>query len=81
MEKDKDIVAGLKDERVTNEFYVNLYETDVQTEKDALEYIGKHLKIVQKEYRKERVEQIIDKYLLHTWGRKPRTEQIRPTIF
>jgi DNA-directed RNA polymerase subunit B len=64
LEKDKDIVEGLKDEKVINEFYVNLYETDVQTEKDALEYIGKHLKIIQKEYRKERVEQIIDKYLL-----------------
>jgi DNA-directed RNA polymerase subunit B len=68
MEKDKSIVEGLKDEKVINEFYVNLYETDVQTKEDALEYIGKHLKIVQKEYRKERVEQIIDKYLLPHLG-------------
>ncbi|MFH1229361.1 MAG: DNA-directed RNA polymerase subunit A' [Candidatus Aenigmatarchaeota archaeon] len=68
MDKDKSIVEGLKDEKVINEFYVNLYETDVQTKEDALEYIGKHLKIVQKEYRKERVEQIIDKYLLPHLG-------------
>ncbi|MEM5781884.1 MAG: DNA-directed RNA polymerase subunit B, partial [Candidatus Aenigmatarchaeota archaeon] len=70
LEKDKDIIEGLKDEKIINEFYVNLYETDVQTEKDALEFIGKHLKIVQKEYRKERVEQIIDKYLLPHLGQE-----------
>jgi len=77
LEKDKDIVDGLKDEKIINEFYVNLYETDVQTEKDALEYIGKHLKILQKEYRKERVEQIIDKYLLPHLGQetKNRTDK------
>jgi DNA-directed RNA polymerase subunit B len=68
LEKDKDIVDALKDERVINEFYVNLYETDVQSERNALEFIGKHLKILQKEYRKERVEQIIDKYLLPHLG-------------
>jgi len=68
LEKDKEIVENLKDEKIINDFYVNLYETDVQTEKEALEYVGKHLKIVQKEYRKERVEQIINKYLLPHLG-------------
>jgi DNA-directed RNA polymerase subunit B len=67
-EKDKDIVEGLKDERVINDFYINLYETDVQTAAQALEFIGKHLKIVQKEYRKDRVQQIIDKYLFPHLG-------------
>jgi len=72
LEKDKDIVEGLGDEKIVNEFYVNLYETDVQTTRDALEFVGKHLKIPQKEYRKERVEQIIDKYLLPHLGQEPR---------
>jgi DNA-directed RNA polymerase beta subunit len=76
MEKDKSIVEGLGDEKVINEFYTNLYETDVQTKEDALEYIGKHLK--KKEvYRKERVEQKIDKYLLPHLGQdsKNRTDR------
>lgn len=75
IEKDKDIIEGLKDEEVINDFYVNLYETEVQTEKDALEYIGKHLKIVQKEYRKERVEQIINKYLLPHLGQETKNRE------
>jgi DNA-directed RNA polymerase subunit B len=75
LEKDKGIVEGLKDEKIINEFYINLYETDVQTEKDALEYIGKHLKILQKEYRKERVEQIINKYLLPHLGQETKNRE------
>ncbi len=75
LEKDKDIVEGLKDEEVINDFYVNLYQTDVQTERDALEFIGKHLKIVQKEYRKERVEQIINKYLLPHLGQESKNRK------
>ncbi len=75
LEKDKDIVEGLKDEEIINDFYVNLYQTDVQTEKDALEFIGKHLKIAQKEYRIQRVEQIINKYLLPHLGQETRNRK------
>jgi DNA-directed RNA polymerase subunit B len=74
LEKDKDIIEGIKDEKVVNEFYVNLYETDVQTKTDALEFVGKHLKIAQKEYRKQRVEQIISKYLLPHLGQDPKNK-------
>ena len=74
LEKDKDIVDGLKDESIINEFYVNLYETEVQTRTEALEYVGKHLKIVQKEYRKQRVEQIINKYLLPHLGQETKNK-------
>ncbi|MBN2202848.1 MAG: DNA-directed RNA polymerase subunit A' [Candidatus Aenigmarchaeota archaeon] len=74
LEKDKDIIEGLEDEKIINEFYVNLYETDVQTKADAMEYVGKHLKIVQKEYRKQRVEQIISKYLLPHLGQDPKNK-------
>ncbi|MFQ6020480.1 MAG: DNA-directed RNA polymerase subunit B [Candidatus Aenigmatarchaeota archaeon] len=72
LEKDKDIIENLGDEQIINEFYGNLYETDVQTAKEALDFIGKHLKIVQKEYRKKRVEQIINKYLLPHLGQSPK---------
>jgi DNA-directed RNA polymerase subunit B len=75
LEKDKAIIEGLKDEEIINDFYVNLYETEVQTERDALEYIGKHLKIVQKEYRKERVEQIVNKYLLPHLGQDTKNRE------
>jgi len=68
LERDKDIVEGLKDEKVINDFYINLYVTDVQTSRDALEFIAEHIKILQKEYRKKRVEQIINKYLLPHLG-------------
>ena len=74
LEKDKDIVDGLKDEKIINEFYVNLYETEIQTRTDALEFVGKHLKILQKEYRKQRVEQIINKYLLPHLGQDPKNK-------
>jgi len=70
LEKDKDIINEINDEQIANEFYANLYETDVKTTKDALEYIGKHLKIPEEEYRKQRVEQIVDKYLLPHIGQE-----------
>jgi DNA-directed RNA polymerase subunit B len=72
LEKDKEIVEAIKDPEIINEFHLNLYETDVKSEKEALEYIGKHLKIPQEEYRKQRVEQIIDKYLLPHLGQDPK---------
>jgi len=70
LERDKDIVESLRDEKIINEFYGNLYVTDVQTAGDALEFIGGHIKILQKEYRKKRVEQIINKYLLPHLGQE-----------
>ncbi len=75
LENDKDIIDMINDKKIANELYGNLYETDVQTSKDAMEYIGKHLKIAQKEYRKERVEQIINKYLLPHLGQLPKNRK------
>ena len=79
LEKDKEIIEGLKDERITNEFYTNLYETEVLTAKDALEYVSKSLKIVQEEYKKQRVEQIIDKYLLPHLGQDAKNREEKAT--
>jgi len=66
--KDKNIVDEIGDEAIVNEFYNNLYETEVETTGQAIEYISSHLKIAQKEYQKQRVEQLIDKYLLPHLG-------------
>ncbi|RLJ03287.1 MAG: DNA-directed RNA polymerase subunit B'', partial [Candidatus Aenigmatarchaeota archaeon] len=60
--------------------YANLYETDITTVDEALEYVGKKLKVSQKEYRKERAEQIIDKYLLPHIGQEP-TDRIRKALY
>jgi len=69
LEKDKDIVAALNaEEKVTADFYGNLYETEAASSKEAFEHIANNMKIVQKEYQKQRVEQIIDRYLLPHLG-------------
>ncbi len=77
--KDKDIVDELGDETVVNEFYGNLYQTEVETPGQAISFISSHLKIAQKEYQKQRVETLIDKYLLPHLGQesKNRTEKAK----
>ncbi len=72
LEADKEIMTCLSDDPVIQEeFYVNLYETNLATKKDALEAIGKHIKIPQKEYRIERAVRLIDRYLLPHLGQDP----------
>jgi DNA-directed RNA polymerase subunit B" len=63
-ENDRDLCSYISNnEAVLKEFYTNLYETDVITTEEAIEYIGKKLKVTA-DYRKERVTQILDRYLL-----------------
>ncbi len=69
METDKEIVestAMRKNE--IQEIYFNLYEHDVKSVEEAKEYIGKKMKIAQKEYRDKRINDILDKYLLSHLG-------------
>lgn len=69
---DKDIVTAISlDEEVQEEVYINLYESEADTASDAIEEIGKHMKIVQKGERKGRVTNLIDKYLLPHIGQNP----------
>jgi len=73
LDSDKDIIDAINVKPSYNEeVYINLYETDVTSTEEALEYIGKKMKVYQKEYRKERAEQIIDKYLLPHIGQDPK---------
>jgi DNA-directed RNA polymerase subunit B len=72
LERDKDIVTSISsDEEVQEEFYINLYEIEVGTKEEGLDEIGKHLKILQKEYRSERAIKLIDRYLLPHLGQEP----------
>jgi len=86
IETDKEITdaitAGLPEdqkEAVANEVYANLYAVDVATKNDAVEYIGKHMKVMQKEYVKDRVDQVVNKYFFPHFGQdvKNRPEKAR----
>ncbi|HLD83575.1 MAG TPA: DNA-directed RNA polymerase subunit B [archaeon] len=69
METDKDIIESISTEpREMQEIYFNLYETNVKSVEDAKEYIGKKIKIPQKEYRDKRINDLMDKYLLPHLG-------------
>jgi len=72
LESDKAIVATVSsDSEVQEEFYVNLFETEVTKKEDALDRIGLHIKIPQKEYRIDRAIKLIDKYFLPHLGQSP----------
>jgi DNA-directed RNA polymerase subunit B len=81
MEKDKDIITYLSlDLEVQEEFQMNLLECEVETQTQAFDEIGKHVKIAQKEYRRERAEKLIDKYLLPHLGQKS-TDRFSKALF
>ena len=72
LENDKDIVTAISaDPDVQEEFYANFYESEASTKNDALDEIGKHIKIPQKEYRMDRAVKLIDRYLLPHLGQTP----------
>lgn len=65
LETDKEIVQSITDEEeYQEEIYANLYETEVSDTEEALDYIGKSMNVSQEDYRKERAQEVIDKYLL-----------------
>ncbi len=72
LENDKDIVTAISsDPDVQEEFSLNLYEIEVGTKGQGMDEIGKHIKIVQKEQREDRVIKLIDRYLLPHLGQEP----------
>ncbi|MCS7135409.1 MAG: DNA-directed RNA polymerase subunit B'', partial [Candidatus Aenigmarchaeota archaeon] len=73
LETDRDIIMSLSDDaEVQQEFYPNLFETQSSTAKEAIEEIADFLKIMQKEYRQDRVNKLLDKYLLPHLGQEKR---------
>jgi len=70
LENDKELCSLIsKEDVILNEFYTNLYETDVITTAEAIDFMGKKLK-VSKDYVDERVTQILDRYLLPHLGQE-----------
>jgi DNA-directed RNA polymerase subunit B len=72
MGTDEEIINAVsKKKREMEEIFFNIVEFEVKTREEAFEYIGKKLKIPQKEYRDQRVNDILDKYLLPHLGQAP----------
>ncbi|MFB6076187.1 MAG: DNA-directed RNA polymerase subunit B'' [Candidatus Aenigmatarchaeota archaeon] len=72
LETDKEIIQSIaQEDKYSEEIYSNLYESDITDVQEALEYIGKKMKVSQKEQRVERAENSIDKYLLPHIGQNP----------
>jgi DNA-directed RNA polymerase beta subunit len=81
LESDRDVIAVISDQPdIQEEFYVNLYEADVAKKDDALDKIGLHIKIPQKEYRMERATKLVDRYLLPHLGQDP-TNRLEKAMF
>ncbi len=64
LETDKQICDCIsKDPMILNDLYINLYQEEASNPEEAIEIIGKKLRVAE-DYRKERVNQILDRYLL-----------------
>jgi DNA-directed RNA polymerase beta subunit len=72
--KDEDIMTFISKERQFDSVLVNLFEfADIKNTEEAMDYIAKRVGITQsKEIRIERMQEIIDKYLLPHLGMTPR---------
>ena len=68
--KDEEIMKAVSEEKQYDDVLINLYEfTDIKSEEDAMDMIAKKIGITQaREIRLERVNEIIDKYLLPHLG-------------
>ncbi len=70
LETDREICEQVSsDPELLNELYVNLYGTDETTIDEAIDFIGRKIK-VSEDYRKERVAQLLDRYLLPHLGQE-----------
>lgn len=64
LETDRDICSRISnDQKILNEMFINFYQCEATTTKDAIDVIGRKLKVTE-DYREERVKQVLDKYLL-----------------
>ncbi|MBU0953136.1 MAG: DNA-directed RNA polymerase subunit B'' [Nanoarchaeota archaeon] len=71
LETDRDIASAISDDpKILNELYINLYQEEATTIAEAIDAIGRRLR-VEEDYRAERVSQILDRYLLPHIGQTP----------
>jgi DNA-directed RNA polymerase subunit B len=81
LESDKDIINSISlDPEIQEEFYPNLFESESTNAKEGIDEIGKRIRIPQKEYRRERVTRLIDRYLLPHLGQE-KTDRLNKAIF
>ncbi|MBW3003825.1 DNA-directed RNA polymerase subunit B'' [Candidatus Woesearchaeota archaeon] len=68
--KDEEIMRFISEEKQYDDIFVNLFEfVDIKSEEEALDYMAKKIGITQsKEIRVERMQEILDKYLLPHLG-------------
>ncbi len=72
LESDELIINAISaDPQVSEEFLTNLYEYSIGSKEEGMDEIGKHIKIPQKEFRKDRAVKLIDRYLLPHLGQEP----------
>ncbi len=70
LETDKSICDAISDNpRILNDLYINLYQEEAANTDEAIELIGKKMRVAE-DYRKERVKQVLDRYLLPHIGQK-----------
>lgn len=70
LETDKEICFHISDDpRILNELYINLHQSPDTTSDDAIDNIGKKIR-VSEDYRIERVNQILDRYLFPHIGQE-----------
>lgn len=78
LDTDKVIIEAITaKDKYREDVYTNLYEIDVTNMADALEFMGRAMKVFQKEYRRERAEQVIDKYLLPHIGQRKEDRRLK----
>ncbi|MCS7093881.1 MAG: DNA-directed RNA polymerase subunit B'' [Candidatus Aenigmarchaeota archaeon] len=72
LEKDKDLVEAISlDERIQEAFLINVLEYPIKDSNEAIDELGKFLRIPQKSIRKKQAIKMIDKYLLPHLGQEP----------
>lgn len=72
LEKDKELLEAISlNERLQEAFLINILEHPIKDSEEAIEELGKHLRIPQKTARRKQAIRMIDKYLLPHLGQEP----------
>ncbi len=78
MDSDKDIIEAINaEEDELEDVYLNIYGVEVYGKDDAVDYLGRKMKITQKEQRPERVYHLLDNYFLPHLGTTPASRLIK----
>ncbi len=78
LESDKEIIDIISSKTVDvglGELYLNIYATEVTNQEEAFDYIGKKMRVMQKSQVFERVQRVLDYYLLPHLGQEPSDRQ------